>query len=164
MAKSIKKPNKQQLDKIYRENRELLIPLVKKELSINKTPIINFKYLEKCSVCCFKGLLEYGNAKENFEQLQSFFMKADQCENINELIGKYGSSIGKTKIKASNNDYVKKVINHFKSKYPNDEGLVKESLVHLHAHQNGGGSLLIYGTTYENIFYVLAFDPSHDSC
>lgn len=164
MPPKIKKPNKQQLEKIYNDNRDALIPMVKKELEMDKTPIINFKYLEKCSVCCFKGLLELDNKKDVFEELQNFFMKADQCDNLNDLISKYGSAKAHTKIKANQNEFVNRVIKHFKSKYSSESGLVKDSLVHLHTHQNGGGSLLLYGTTYENIFYVLAFDPLHESC
>lgn len=143
------------------------VEVSKKNLALTtQTPlknrvIINFKYLYKCDVACFKELgKKFKKHNWVFDELQKFLYEADQCLNIEAMIGMYTSRNG-SKIDRSNN-FVNRILKKFMEVYPNDKGIVSKNLIHIHTRRNGTGSFVIFGVHYENTFYVLGFDPLHE--
>lgn len=125
-------------------------------------PEINFKYLHKCNVCCFKGLNKYHTKHKEekvFEQLQEFLYNIDECSNLEEVISQYTSQKG-SKIDSSNK-YIRNLKNTFESVYPDEKGLLECDIIHIHLKRNGKGKFVLFGVNYDSIFYVLAFDPGH---
>ena len=132
---------------------------------INKKehPEINFKYLYKCNVCCFKGLNKYhkNHTEEGvFDQLQKFLYEIDKCSNLEELITQYTSKNG-SKID-NNNKYIKRIKKEFETAYPDEKGLLESNIIHLHLKRHGNGKFVIFGVNYDSVFYVLAFGPGHE--
>ncbi|WP_050636198.1 hypothetical protein [Candidatus Stoquefichus sp. SB1] len=125
-------------------------------------PEISFKYLYKCDVCCFKGLNKIARKDRDpsiFDDLQKFLNEIDNCNSLEEMITDYTSPKG-SKIDDSNR-YIKRIIKKFEKAYPNEKGLLESGIIHIHTKKNGKGSFVIFGVNYENIFYILAFDPKH---
>lgn len=124
-------------------------------------PIINFKYLYKCPKGDFKHIhkLEKQNNKNRFEELQKFLYEADSYTNITELISAYTSK--KSTSGLESNDYIKQLKRSFEISCPKDVGLLENGITHIHTRRGGNGKFIIFGITYEKIFYVLAFDPEH---
>jgi hypothetical protein len=132
------------------------------QAKLNK-PVINFAYLHKCNVSCFNKLSKYSQKnkeKKVFDDLQRFLSESDNYNSLEELITNYTSAKGS--MIEDSNEFVKAVIKRFKNAYPDKKGLVKSKLIHIHTKRNGKGEFVLFGTTYENNFYVLAFDPGHE--
>lgn len=145
-----------------KSNEKIQQTLTNTESYSKKGIHISLKYLHKCNVYCLKELHKYSKRKHNdnvFDELQKFIYEAEKCDNLDEMIGSYTSSKG-SKIDNSNH-FVKQVIKKFKEAYPEDAGLVSSKLIHIHTKRKGKGSFVIFGQTYENTFYILAFDPEH---
>lgn len=126
-------------------------------------PILSFKYLDKCQVSCFKTLHKKANKNKNgkyFDQLQAFFYDFDKENSLEDAIRKFTSSKG-SKIR-KNNKFVNRIITTFKTNYPDEKGLINDNLIHIHLKRGGLGKFVIFGAQYENVFYVLAFDPEHE--
>ena len=124
---------------------------------------ISFKYLYKSTSGSLKELHKKAKKVKDdsyFEILQKFIYEAENVDNIEDMIGLYTSENG-SKISDAN-PYVKRIITSFKRDFPNEDGLVKDNLIHLHAQRNGKGKFVLFGVTYENTFYILALDPNHD--
>lgn len=131
---------------------------------IKKHPEINFKYLYKCDTCCLKGLSKYDKKHKEekvFDNLQRFLHEIDACTSLEEMIKNYTSPKGS---KIQNSEYVKQLIKKFENVYPNEKGLVGSGIIHIHTQKGGKGKFVIFGVNYENVFYVLSFDPGHTFC
>ena len=132
------------------------------DLSVNKEhPEINFKYLYKCNICCFKGLNKYHKKhkeEEVFDQLQEFLYNVDKCSNLEEMITQYTSKNGS---KINNNAYVERIKKEFEAAYPNEKGLLESNIIHLHLKRGGKGKFVIFGVDCGSVFYVLTFNPDH---
>lgn len=142
-----------------RKSKNDKVPLVQ-ESSKPSHPEINFKYLYKCNVCCFKGLNKYAKKYKDdsvFDELQRFLSDVDKFDSLEKMLTNYTSKNG-SKVK---NDYVVRLKKEFKKSYPNEKGLLESGIIHIHTKSNGKGEFVIFGVNYENIFYVLAFDPKH---
>lgn len=136
--------------------------LIDNSINEKNHPEINFKYLYKCNVCCFKGLNKYhNNHKEEkvFEELQRFLYDIDKCSSLEEVITQYTSPKG-SKINSSNK-YIKRIKSTFENAYPMEKGLLECDIIHIHLKRNGKGKFVLFGVNYDSIFYVLAFDPGH---
>lgn len=126
---------------------------------------ISFKYLYKCDVSCFNALHKANKNDPNlkaFDELQKFLYEADELNSIEEIIKNYTSRKG-SKINGNHSSFVKKIIEKFKKEYPNERGLVSNNLIHIHTKRNGKGKFLIFGVNHGTTFYVLGFDPKHES-
>lgn len=141
------------------ENKNILTNTGKQ----NNSVIINFKFLDKCNISCFNSLSKFdkkNRERKVFTDLQHFLYESSSCKNMEDLISEYGSS-KRTKMN-STNKYVKAIINKFKMEYPDEKGLLSDGILHIHTKRKGNGKFVIFGVSWENVFYVLAFDPNHD--
>lgn len=129
----------------------------------SRAVIIDFKFLDRCNIFCFNSLSKFDTKNKErkiFTELQHFLYESSNCKNVEELIKQYGSSKG-SKVD-STNSYVKRIVNKFINEYPGDKGLLSDGLLHIHTKSNGKGKFVIFGVSWENIFYVLEFDPNHE--
>ena len=128
--------------------------------------IISFKYLYKLKSGCFDEISACAwknRNREYFKELERFLFEAESnCKNISEMISQYTSRYG-SKIYGNNNSTVNRILKNFRKAYPEDAGLLSDHLLHVHAKRGGKGMFVIYGVTYDSTFYVLGFDPNHNS-
>ena len=147
-----------EIKKIKKEN----FVLANQSINAKNHPEINFKYLWKCNVGCFKSLSKYNykyKEEKVFDQLQQFLYEVDQCSNLDEVITQYTSSKG-SKVDPSNT-YLRRLKATFEDAYPEEKELLKSGIIHIHLKRNGKNKFVMFGIHYESVFFVLAFDPNH---
>lgn len=148
-----------EIKKIKKEN----FVLANQSINAKNHPEINFKYLWKCNVGCFKSLSKYNykyKEEKVFDQLQQFLYEVDQCSSLEEVITQYTSSKG-SKVDLSN-DFVKRIKDKFEKAYPKEKALLESDIIHIHLKRNGKEKFVLFGVDCGSVFYVLAFDPGHD--
>lgn len=108
-------------------------------------------------------------SKEFFSDFEDFIDLFYQYGKLDDVLADFGSHKGNTMMEKSKNEFVANLIRHHEKAFPDNlfgknRSASDKKLIHLHLKRNGKGAGIIYGQTLKTTFYVLGFDPFHESC
>ena len=142
------------------------LPLVNNHLNNPKHISISLKYLavSKNDLMCLHNSTKRDPQRGLFKEFENFIHDAENFKEIRDLVSLYGSHNGRNKKQNNTNNFVKSIKKQFEeSEFKNELSIQISDIQHLHCKRNGKGKFLIYGIIYETTFYILAFDPEHNS-